>query len=100
MLGARRVVSTVVISVSIGAIAGATALAAGSRVIKPRHGDQVWAQRLDLQCLYTTGTTSGAFICYRRSEPKESVYVEFRPTFVRLMRFRAGGLVEIARYRR
>ena len=56
---------------------------------------------VDLECLTGNGTTGApAVVCYKHTAPRSSIYVQFEPTLMKVMRIQGGGLVEVARYRR
>ncbi len=113
----RRLVFLLISVLALGAAVAAAALAAGSPTSgsptadSPVTGaqttrlaksvDTLLAQRVDLECLTGNGTTGGpAVVCYKHTAPRSSIYVQFEPTFMKVMRIQGGGLVEIARYRR
>ena len=115
----RRLVFLLIAVLLLGTAVAAAALAAGSPTEgspttgstgPPASGqttrtagsvDTLLAQRIDLECLTGEGTTGApAVVCYKHTAPRGSVYVEFEPTLMRVMRIRGGGLVEVARYRR
>jgi hypothetical protein len=108
----RRLVFLLIAVLVVGTAVVAGALAAASRTAdspaaraqttRPsRSVDTLLAQRIDLECLTGDGTSGApAVVCYKHTAPRSSIYVEFGLTFVKVMRIRGGGLVDVARYRR
>ena len=108
----RRLVFLLISVLVLGAAVAAAALAAGSPTADaPVAGtqatrsskavDTLLAPRVDLECLTGNGTTGApAVVCYRHTAPRSSIYVQFEPTLMKVMRIQGGGLVEVARYRR
>ena len=111
----RRLVFLLISVLLLGAAVAAAALAAGSATAptadSPVAGtqttrssksvDTLLAPRVDVECLTGNGTTGApAVVCYKHTAPRSSIYVQFEPTLMKVMRIQGGGLVEIARYRR
>lgn len=113
----RRLVFLLISVLVLGAAVAAAALAAGSATTdSPTAGssvagtqttrssksvDTLLAPRVDVECLTGNGTTGApAVVCYKHTAPRSSIYVQFEPTLMKVMRIQGGGLVEIARYRR
>ena len=94
----RRLVFLLISVLLLGAAVAAAALAAGSATAdSPVAGtqttrssksvDTLLAPRVDVECLTGNGTTGApAVVCYKHTAPRSSIYVQFEPTLMKVMR--------------
>ena len=94
----KRAIPLAVVIVALIGSGAALAVTQRERPFQPL--DNLYSLRLDMECMYNEGTTSGALICYRRTEPKESAYVMITPTWIKILKAQGGGLVTVKQYRR